>query len=76
MAPPARSDRALMSFGGMPVRSLQRSAAKRSEGRCKLASGNVGPAMLFLGGSWYKVGVKGTVDAVWMHRLLPQAVYE
>ena len=32
--------------------------------------------MLFLGGSWDKVGAQGSVDAVWVHRFLPQVVFE
>ena len=47
-----------------------------AQSRCKLASGNVGPAMLFLGSSWYEVGVEGSVDALRMHCRLPNVVYE
>jgi len=29
----------------------------KAQSRCKLASGNISPAMLFIGSSWYEVGV-------------------
>lgn len=32
--------------------------------------------MLFLGSSWNEVGVEGSVDALRVHRLLPDVVYE
>ena len=32
--------------------------------------------MLFLGSSWYKVGVEGSVDAFWVHRFFFHVVYE
>jgi len=47
-----------------------------AQSRCKLASGNIGPAMLFLVSSWDEVGVEGSVDAFGMHRRLPHVVYE
>jgi len=47
-----------------------------AQSSCKLASGNIGPAMLFLDSSWDKIGVEGSVDAFWMHRRLPKVVYE
>jgi len=36
----------------------------------------VGVPGLHLDGSWYKVGVEGSVDAFWVHRFLPDVVYE
>jgi len=47
-----------------------------AQSRCKLASGNIGPAMLFVGSSWYEAGVEGSIDAFGMHRRLPHVVYE
>jgi len=32
--------------------------------------------MLFIRSGWYEVGVEGSVDALRMHRLLPDVVYE
>jgi len=48
----------------------------KAQSRYKLASGNIGPAMLFVGSSWYEVGAEGSVDAFGMHRRLPHVVHE
>jgi len=48
----------------------------KAQSLCKLASGDIGPAMLFLGSSWNEGGVEGSVDALRMHRCLPDVVYE
>jgi len=47
-----------------------------AQSRCKLACGNVGPGMLFIGNGWDKAGAQGSIDAVWVHRLLPHVIYE